>query len=162
MPQLPRAAAQAAGLIMLLLTLLLRGCADDTGSAPDPTDEAGAAVPTAPPALQPSAVVDPPTAGLPSGPLQVDAIRVTVLESDPPQVQVVVDGTLPDPCASVGPISQSRDGTAVTVAVETVTDPDAFCAAVLQPVQTTVPLDGDFPAGTYTVTVNGVTETFTV
>ena len=78
------------------------------------------------------------------------------------QVHAVVRGTLPDSCTEVGPISQERSGNAFTVTIPTTRDPLVLCAQALVPVEVTVSLDGDFPSGEYTVTVNGVTEMFRV
>ncbi len=172
----PRAFNQAGGLLVLLLTLLLRSCVQgDSGESqpavsgvPGATRPAATAVPATAPTLNPTAAptvtptATPATGGVPIGPLQVDAVEVVVLESDPPQVQAVVRATLPNPCATVGPASQTREGTTITVALDVLIDPDAFCADVLQPVEQVIPLGGDFPPGSYTVTVNGVSATFTV
>ena len=97
-----------------------------------------------------------------SGLLQVGSLSVQVLESFPVQVHAVVRGTLPDSCTEIGQISQERSGNAITVTIPTTRDPLALCAQALVPVEVTVSLDGDFPSGEYTVTVNGVTETFRV
>jgi hypothetical protein len=94
--------------------------------------------------------------------LQVETLSVQVLESFPVQVNAVVRGTLPDSCTEVGQISQERSGNAITVTIPTTRDPLALCAQALVPVEVTVALDGDFPSGEYTVTVNGVTVSFRV
>ena len=160
---LPRTFTQAGGLLVLLLTLLLRSCVEGNLAESQPA-VSGVGGATEPPALGPTAAptVPPVASGVPVGPLQVDGVEVLVLESDPPQVQAVVQATLPNPCATVGPATQTREGTTITVALEVLIDPDVFCADVLQPIEHVVPLGGDFPPGSYTVTVNGVSTTFTV
>jgi hypothetical protein len=93
--------------------------------------------------------------------LQVDSVEVVIRESFPAQVSVLVRGTLPDACTEVAGIAQRRDGNAIEVTITTERDPQALCAQALEPVEVEVGL-GDFQAGDYTVTVNGVTEPFRV
>ena len=109
---------------------------------------------------QPLPPEEPPTGSAPL--LAVEQIEVQVLQSDPVQVQVVVRGTLPDACTEIGEIRQSRDGETVSVTIETHRPADALCAQVLVPIESVVPLEGSFPPGTYAVTVNGVSASFTV
>ncbi len=94
--------------------------------------------------------------------LPVERVDVQVLESFPVQVQVVVQGSLPDACTEVGEVRQTRDGNTLTMTIGTSRPVDAMCAQVLMPVEQTVPLDGPFPPGTYVVNVNGVETSFTV
>jgi hypothetical protein len=94
--------------------------------------------------------------------LQVDSVEVVIRESFPPQISAMVRGTLPDSCTQVGEIAQTKSGNAVEVTIQTVRDPLALCAQALVPVEVAVDLEGDFPAGDYTVTVNGVSATFRV
>ena len=97
-----------------------------------------------------------------TGLLPVESIEVLILESFPPQIHVVVRGSLPDGCTELGEIVQERSGNAITVTVQTTRDPQALCTQALVPVEETVVLAGDFPPGEYTVSVNGVTESFRV
>jgi hypothetical protein len=104
----------------------------------------------------------PTAASIAEGLLQVTSVDVVIRESFPPQISANVRGTLPDSCTEVGEISQSRAGNAITVTIATVRDPQALCAQALVPVELSVDLEGDWPSGDYTVTVNGVTATFRV
>jgi hypothetical protein len=94
--------------------------------------------------------------------LQVDRIDVQVLGSRPAQVRVRVQGMLLDGCTSLGPVSQWREGNAVTLTIATVNSGAAVCTQVAQLVDTMVPLEGSFPSGAYRVRVNGVERTFRV
>jgi hypothetical protein len=94
--------------------------------------------------------------------LQVDRIDVQVLRSAPAQVQVRVQGMLLDGCTSLGPVSQRRQGSAVTVTIATVNTGASVCTQVAQLVDTLVRLEGSFPSGAYRVRVNGVEKTFRV
>ena len=105
---------------------------------------------------------DPPPAEVGGDLLQVDSVEVLILESFPVQVNVVVRGTVPDACTEVGEVSQERVDNEIEVLVYLNRDPNAFCAQVLTPVEETLSIPGDFPPGDYSVTVNGVTETFRV
>ena len=134
------------------LTLALGGCtlSDLIGAGGTGDIDSGPVV----------ATVAPPAAG--GNLLQVDTVEVLILESFPVQVNAVIGGTVPDACTEIGEIAQRRSDNAIELTITTTRDPAAFCAQVLTAVEETVALDGDFPAGEYTVTVNGVTESFRV
>lgn len=101
------------------------------------------------------------TEGILRGLAPVDAIDVLILESFPVQVHVRVTGNLPDGCTTLGEITQERKGTAFSVIVGTMRPAGAQCTEALVPFQTTVALDVlGLRAGTYTVTVNGVSGSF--
>ena len=51
-------------------------------------------------------------------------------------------------------IGEPDAGKMIDIEVYSVTDPDAVCAQVVEPVEVSIPL-GSFPAGHYTVRVNG-------
>jgi inhibitor of cysteine peptidase len=139
---------------LVSLALLLSGCTLTDLLAPAEGDgDAGSGAP--PPTEAPAGPVE-------SGLLQVGSVEVLILESFPVQVNVVVRGTLSDACTELGEIAQARSDNAIEVTITTVRDPLAICAQVLAPVEVTISLTGDFPPGEYTVTVNGVTEAFTV
>ncbi len=93
----------------------------------------------------------------------VNSIDVLMLESFPVQVNVVARGDLPDSCTQIDEIiSQQADNT-FRVAVTTLRQPDGTCTQALVPFEETFPLDVEgLPAGTYNVSVNGVTGTFTL
>ena len=94
--------------------------------------------------------------------LVVDRVDVRVMESFPVQVQADVTGSLPDPCTIIAGVSQTRSGNAIVVTITIAPEPDKLCAQVITPIDLSMPLKGEFPAGDYTVTVNGVVATFRV
>jgi inhibitor of cysteine peptidase len=93
----------------------------------------------------------------------VDSIDILILESFPVQVQVRVTGNLPDGCTALGEITQEREGSTFSVTISTTRPADSLCTEALVPFETTVALDVlGLKAGTYSVTVNGVSGTFTL
>jgi len=97
-----------------------------------------------------------PTIGLAS----VDEIDILILESFPIQINVIARGNLPDPCTEIYEINQEREGNTFFVSIKTYRPPGP-CIQVLAPFEETIPLEVyGLPAGTYTVDVNGVQDTF--
>ena len=93
----------------------------------------------------------------------MDRIEIAILESFPVQVHVRAFGYLPDSCTTISDVSQSREGDTFKVVIMTSRPADAVCAQVLVEFQEVIPLQVvGLPAGTYTVDVNGVTDTFTL
>jgi hypothetical protein len=92
----------------------------------------------------------------------VESIQILMLESFPLQVHVAVQGSLPDSCARIYEITQDRDGNTFNVLIMTISPIDQECTDAEVPFQENIPLDVyGLPAGTYTVNVNGMTDTFT-
>ena len=97
-----------------------------------------------------------PTIGL----APVEEIEIVILESFPVQVQVIARGNLPDPCTEIFEVLQERKENTFFVAIKTYR-PSGFCIQVLAPFEEIIPLEVyGLPAGTYTVDVNGVQDTF--
>lgn len=97
------------------------------------------------------------------GTAAVRTVDILILESFPVQVQVRAAGDLPDGCTVLGEITQERQRSTFTVTIGTTRPADALCTEALVPFETTVALDVvGLKAGTYTVTVNGVSRTFTL
>ncbi|MDM8561169.1 vWA domain-containing protein [Candidatus Parabeggiatoa sp. HSG14] len=105
--------------------------------------------------------VIPPNPPNPSTPkAQVENIRVQILESFPVQVQVVAEGYLRNSCEQLDKATSSRNDDLFTVKITTRSTGD-MCAEVITPFKKTVRLDvKGLKAGTYTVDVNGITDTF--
>jgi len=132
---------------LLLLSLALAACGALVDADQPPTD------------LPPTSGPD--TEGL----APIEEIRLQIMESFPIQVAVVVDGYLPDGCTEIDEIDQTFDEEANTFFVEitTVRLSDAMCTQAIVPFEERISLDvRGLPAGTYTVDVNGVTDTFTL
>lgn len=92
----------------------------------------------------------------------VDSIDILILESFPVQVRILVSGNLPDGCTEISHAEQTNlDNKQIMLAVFTKRPAAAVCTLALVPFEQSFPLDVyDFPAGDYTVAVNGVTATF--
>lgn len=150
------------GLVISLLFLigLLLGCGSqevEPTVVPTPIADltataVAAFTPTPPPITEPV-----------MGLAMVDSIQILTLESFPVQVNVQIRGDLPDGCTSINEIVSQRLGNAFTVAVTTLRDPDRMCTQALVPFTETIPLDVlNLEAGTYTVSVNSITGSFTL
>ena len=97
-----------------------------------------------------------PTIGL----APVDEIDILILESFPVQINVIARGNLPDPCTEISEVLQEREGNTFFVTIKTYRPP-GFCIQVIAPFEEIIPLEVyGLPAGTYTVDVNGVQDTF--
>ncbi|MBA7477385.1 hypothetical protein ES707_12794 [subsurface metagenome] len=98
----------------------------------------------------------PPTIGLAS----VDEIDILILESFPIQINVIAKGNLPDPCTEISEVLQEKEGNTFFITIKTYSF-SGFCIQVLAPFEEIIPLEVyGLPAGTYTVDVNGVQDTF--
>jgi hypothetical protein len=89
------------------------------------------------------------------GNVYLDVAQIRVLESYPVQIVLTLQGNLPTPCHTLRvrvnpPDEQNR----ITIEVYSLTDPAKTCAQMLKPFDANIPL-GSFPAGHYTVWVNG-------
>lgn len=94
--------------------------------------------------------------------LKVTGVDVRLLASFPVQARAVITGHLPDACTELATVSQQRNASKIRVTITVTRPADAVCAQVITDVEQVVPLDGDFPAGDYTLEVNGRTRAFTV
>lgn len=93
----------------------------------------------------------------------VETVDVVVGDTRPPEVNVFVQGYLPDGCTQIKDISQRYDAAASTffIAITTSRPKGMACIQVISPFHETIPLDitGIGP-GTYIVDVNGVADSF--
>jgi hypothetical protein len=89
------------------------------------------------------------------GAVYLDSIDLLTMESYPLQFSLALTGNLPTPCnelrVSIAPPDEENK---ILVDVYSLSTPDKFCSEVLQPFTQTTPL-GSFPAGHYTLWVNG-------
>lgn len=101
------------------------------------------------------------TRGPVAGEAVVESIEILILESFPVQVNVVARGNLPDGCTAIDRVMQERDGNAFLVTITTIRPAGAVCTEALVPFEEVISLGVyGLPAGVYTVTVNGVGDTF--
>ena len=97
------------------------------------------------------------------GEATVESISIMILESFPVQVSVNVTGYLGDGCTTLGDIDTTQEDNTFFVSIATQRPGDAICTQQLVGFEESVSLDVEgLPAGTYTVDVNGVTDTFTL
>lgn len=93
----------------------------------------------------------------------VETISIAIMESFPVQVSVNVAGYLGDGCTELGEITSTREDDNFIVTILTKRPADALCTQLLVGFEENIALDVlGLPAGTYTVDVNGVTDTFTL
>jgi inhibitor of cysteine peptidase len=87
--------------------------------------------------------------------VEIPDSQVVLLESYPVQVQVNLQGSLPNPCHQLRvnpsqPDSQNR----IQIEVYSVTKPDTMCTEVLKPFNVQFPL-GNLSTGHYLIYING-------
>ena len=96
--------------------------------------------------------------------VSVESIMVNIAESLPVQASLLVTGNKSVPCVNLQSPAIFRNGSSFTIALaETSLGPAESCIAVLDPFETTIPLDiTGLNSGTYTVNVNGVESSFSL
>ncbi len=107
---------------------------------------------------------DPGPAPLPAArEAQVQSVQIQVMDTDPPQVNAVVRGSLTESCATLGQSQVQYGSNTFHITVYAVSPTDRGCAQLLSPFETTVALDiRGLPEGTYTVIANGVSAVFSL
>ena len=91
---------------------------------------------------------------------EVTEIELFLQEIFPVQIIVVAKGYLPNPCTQIDEIIQIREGNNFFVTLKTKSSQEA-CIQVITSFIETIPLEVyGLPAGTYTVNVNGIEDTF--
>lgn len=122
--------------------------------SPDAPVAGPSAEPTWPSAQPPSS----PKSGddrLVRGRAYVDSVDMLVRESFPPQVSLIIRGSLPTPCHQLRTFIQPPDAeNRIRVEVYSVVDPDMVCIQVLANFEVSLNL-GSFPPGHYSVWVDG-------
>ena len=145
----------AKGVIVLAALVLATGLAACTGG-----EDAGALKPASTPTVK-DAATEPSTAEVLA---PIDKVEVLIRESWPPQYAVEITSGVPGGCARFERITHAIKGDRIEVEVIN-TEPApgelVACTAIYGYAQNTVELGTDFEAGaTFTVSVNGVEETF--
>lgn len=97
----------------------------------------------------------PADSALQRGNVYLDATEIVLMESFPPQVGLHLVGNLPTPCHQLRvAVSQPDEEKNIGLDVYSVVDGSRVCAEVLQPFEVNLNL-GSYPAGEYTLLVNG-------
>lgn len=143
---------------LLLLTLALVACSP-AGEEPTVTND--------PPAEPTPTVGITPGEEIPRetiiGEATVESMSIAILESFPVQVRVNVTGYLGDGCTSLGEITTRQEGDTFFITIATERSGDMICTQQLVGFEESIPLDVEgLAAGTYTVDVNGTTDSFTL
>lgn len=128
--------------ILVMLFLLLSGRAQTVpGTPPQPAPIMATPTPLPPNTVQSMVVIE-------------DA-QALILESYPAQIHLQVTGYHPDGCDLPVTVAQEREGNSVRVRIYRVLPIDIICPMVIVPYSATIPLEGGFVTGTYTIDVNG-------
>lgn len=94
---------------------------------------------------------------------RVDNVEVLVTPGNPPQVNIVAKGDLPNPCTQVDEIQSRRQTDTFYFTITAVKPHDAVCTQQIVSFEEVFPLGvGELETGTYTVNVNGVESQFTL
>ena len=92
---------------------------------------------------------------LTQGNVFIDYSELSLMESDPIQVMLTLQGSLPSPCNQLRVIARAPDEQSqIQIDVYSVVDPDKACVQVLESFEANIGL-GSFPTGYYSVWVNG-------
>jgi inhibitor of cysteine peptidase len=103
--------------------------------------------------------------GTESGMADIEEIDILIMESFPVQVAVVAHVRLPDGCTEIDEVLSrfEQESDRFVVEITTVRETGVPCTLIFGVSEERIPLDVEgLPAGTYTVDVNGVTDTFTL
>ena len=94
-------------------------------------------------------------------PAPIHEVNVTLLMSNPPQVEVYIKGGLADGCTTFHYVEVAREGSHISMEVTVQRPKDVSCPAVYTYFEKFVILGSDFTAGvTYTLDVNDYSTTF--
>lgn len=97
------------------------------------------------------------------GTANVTGMEIALLESFPVQVNVAISGMLPDGCTTLGPIEVQQTENTFYVTVHTTRPAGMMCTQIVSEFKDSVALDVQgLKAGTYTVNLNGLMDTFTL
>jgi hypothetical protein len=90
------------------------------------------------------------------GPVFVERTGLLMMESDPVQVVLTVEGHVPTPCHELRwQVSKPDSAGRIEVEMFSISDPDTLCIQVLEAFMERIPL-GSFESGSFSVWLNGV------
>jgi inhibitor of cysteine peptidase len=143
-------------LIFLMMVITLAACrgSEEVAGTSTPSPTSAPATPA----------LSTPTGETVRGQAQVDSIQILMLdESFPVQVNVRVRGELADGCTMVDEVITQRTDNSFMSVVGTIRPGDALCTTEVVSFEELIALDVlGLDAGTYTVTVNGISGSFTL
>ena len=92
----------------------------------------------------------------------IHEVDVVMMQSNPPQVGVLIKGGLSDGCTGFHNIEITREGDTFNIKVTTKRPKDVSCPAIYTNFEKDINLGSDFTVGTiYTLNINDYTTTFT-
>lgn len=143
---------------VLLVVLLMAGCAGQAVETPEPDPDDSVSVDNPPPATEPPSGDLEPSELVIIDLAQVDSVELLIMESFPLQVAVLVRGNLPDGCTQIDGSNQQIDRNVIAINLYTEkSDADLACTEALVPYEVNISVDVlGLPAGDYTVLVNDV------
>jgi hypothetical protein len=108
--------------------------------------------------------VDPPSTspGFAIDPIQIESVQLVRGLDVPSGLGVHVRGVVGDGCSELLPIRQLREGTTVTITLQRRRPENAICTQIARIYDDVIPLEGEFPPGTYVVRVNSEKIDFSV
>ena len=140
-------------LALAALLLVAVGCSAAPTATPVPPRVGEALPPTSDPAAPDPAALD----------AIIDQVDIILKESYPVQVDLLIQGYLPDSCSVLDLLTQETVGDRIVVSVVTTRPADAICAQALVPFDITFALDlSGLTPGPYTIDVNGYEEVLMV
>lgn len=92
----------------------------------------------------------------------IESVDALLLESFPVQINLQVSGYQPDGCDFPVQVEQWREGNEVFVEIYRDMPLAVMCPAVLVEYEATIPLEGGFESGTYSIHVNDQTIEVTI
>ncbi|MBK9055881.1 MAG: hypothetical protein IPL78_34770 [Chloroflexi bacterium] len=102
-----------------------------------------------------------PTEAASPAPVIIDSLRTLVLQSDPVQVDLTINGNLPNGCTLLDGFSQTRQDTTFTVQIQTSIQEQEVCTEALIPFSETLAMEvAGLPDGIYTIQVEDQTTSF--
>jgi inhibitor of cysteine peptidase len=92
----------------------------------------------------------------------VETVDIQILESLPVQIIVIAKGTFPDGCGQLGKINTVQSGNKFTITIGRKSiDEQMMCTQALVPFEKRIALNvKGLKAGTYSVNVNGISQSF--
>ena len=143
--------------LICVLALLITSCIPVQESTPSP-DTAVTNTPSAVATMEPMRnpfEPQPDDAQLTRGTVFLETSQIVIRESFPPQISLNISGNLPTPCHQLRVVIQPPDAeNRIEAEIYSLVDPNVACTQVLAPFEESIDL-GTFPAGHYTVLVNG-------
>jgi len=149
---------------LILIAALLTACApalssvppiNDQGPATSPDDSVSSSDPSVSPSNGDPYAPKPGDVSLLRGAVFIDSVQLLIMESYPPQIALILKGSLPTPCNELRVLVNQPDAeNRIHVEAYSVSDAGKVCIEVLAAFEVNVHL-GSYPPGHYTVLVNG-------